>query len=377
MKSPFYNQKFSTMISYFLLAIAVIVAYKFIMSIDVFFSSINWFLGVISPFIVGLAVAYVLNIPCGGIRKFLSKSKNKFIYDKRKILSIIMVYVLSLLVVFLIFRLIIPSLYESISIFVSNFSRYYESAQKYMNYINDLEILNFDISLDKILYSVQEFVLQKLPSSINALFNVSLGIINTFLALITSFYILLEKENIKKYFGRLIRIFLPKSIYSTSMKYVGNLNFNFKQYIYTQTIDGCILGTIATIELFFLKSPYALVLGVMLGIVNYIPYFGSIFGSIFVVLIVLFTQNIMIALIAAVVLLVTQQIDANIIQPRLMSGSFSLSPLLVIISITIGGAFYGVLGMIAAIPIVAVVKDILEEVIVYYEKRKNLEDEEK
>jgi predicted PurR-regulated permease PerM len=86
--------------------------------------------------------------------------------------------------------------------------------------------------------------------------------------------------------------------------------------------------------------------------------------------VVLFTQGLGMAAIAAVVLLITQQIDGNIIQPKLMGGSFSLSPLLVIISITVGGAFAGILGMIAAIPIIAVLKEMLDSIIEYVNRKK-------
>jgi len=125
-----------------------------------------------------------------------------------------------------------------------------------------------------------------------------------------------------------------------------------------------------TIELFILGSPYFLILGILLGVLNYIPYFGSIIGCFIAIAVVAFTQSIGMAALAAALLLVTQQIDGNIIQPRLMSGSFSLSPLLVIISITIGGAFAGMLGMIIAIPVVAVLKDMLESIIEYFERKK-------
>lgn len=370
MKSPFNARQFRTMLSHFLVAVGVIIVYKFIMEIDAFLGLIQWLLKIISPFALGFVLAYILNIPCGGIEKWLAKSKNSFILRKRKALSIVSVYVLSFLILFLILSVVIPSLYRSFSLFAANFGHYNRSAQDFINYINSLDILNIDIAIDNILNSVREFTLQKLPSSLNALFSVSTGLFNGILAFISSIYILLEKDNFKNYLNRMSKAFLPESAYHIALKYTKNLNTNFKQYIYTQTIDGCILGTIATIELFFLKSPYALVLGIMLGIVNYIPYFGSIFGTIFTVLVVAFTQDITTMVLAAAILLITQQIDANIIQPRLMSGSFSLSPLLVIISITVGGAMSGMLGMIVAIPIVAVMKDILEEIIAYYEKRK-------
>lgn len=373
MKSPFHDKQFKTVLSYFLLAVAVIIAYKFIMGIDVFLSLIKRFLDIISPFIIGFLIAYILNIPCGGIQRLLKRSKNKFIYNKSRMLSVVLVYLLSFLVVVLILRILIPSLYRSGSNFVSNFDHYYKGAQNFIDDLNGLDVLNIDISIDKILNTVREFTLQKLPSSLNTLFNVSTGLLNGFIAFISSVYILLEKESFKKYLDRLMKAFLPENVYHVALKYARNLNTNFKQYIYTQTVDGCILGTIAAVELFLLKSPYALLLGVMLGIVNYIPYFGSIFGSVFTVLVVAFTQDITIAALAAVILLLTQQIDANVIQPRLMSGSFSLSPLLVIVSITIGGAVSGICGMIMAIPIVAVAKEILDELITHYENRKSID----
>jgi predicted PurR-regulated permease PerM len=207
-------------------------------------------------------------------------------------------------------------------------------------------------------------------SPINALFGVSSAIFTGFLAFISSIYIPIEKEKIKAFLCRLLGAFTPDTFCNATIEYAGKLNRNFKQYIFIQTIDSCILGTIVTIELFLLRSPYALLLGIILAVLNYIPYFGSIIGSGIAIIIIAFTQGIPMAGIAALVLIVTQQIDGNIIQPKLMGGSFSVSPLLVIISITVGGVIGGVLGMIAAIPIVAVLKNMLENIIIHFEQKK-------
>ena len=367
------RKQFRTLASYLMLAIIVIIAYRLISNLSVIVGAFKWFFGVISPFFFGFLVAYILDIPCSGIQRLIMKSKHEFLCKNKKTISVITVYILAAFIVYLALRIIVPSLYNSITYFASNFSRYYNSAQEFIDYLNNLELVNFDISIDKIMQNVREFSIQQLPSSFNALLNFSNGILNGFLTLISSVYILLEKENFNRYLNRLMKAFMSESVYLTFVKYGSNLNHNLKQYFYTQTIDSCILGVVATIELFLLKSPYALFIGIMLAIVNYIPYFGSIFGTLLTIVIVAFTQNITTAIIAAIVLLITQQIDANIIQPRLMSGSFSLSPLLVIISITIGGALSGILGMILAIPIVAVMKEILEEIIVICEKRKQSE----
>jgi len=198
----------------------------------------------------------------------------------------------------------------------------------------------------------------------------STAIFRGILAFISSIYILLEKDKFKAFLTRLVQAFTSPAVCEAVIKYTASLNKNFKQYIYTQTIDGCILGTIVTVQLYLMGSPYFLILGIMLGIINYIPYFGSIIGSLIAIAVVAFTQGITMGAIAAVVLLITQQIDGNVIQPKLMGKDFSLSPLLVIISITVGGAFAGVLGMIAAIPIVAFLKDMLDSLILYREQKK-------
>lgn len=376
MKRAFQSERSKTLLSYFLLAVAVIVAYKAILGIDGAISFLKRLLSIVSPFITGFLIAYILNIPCGGIQKLLARSKNTFLFQKRKAISIFITYILLFLILFLVLYLVIPSVYRSISLFAANYQTYYNRAQEFIRYINDLNILNINISMDSVITVIRDFGLEKLPSSLTALSGVSNAMFGAFLAFISSIYILFEKEKFKVYLCRLIKVFSSGEVYRAALKYARVLNNNFKQYIYTQTIDGCILGTISTIELSLLGSPYALILGIMLGFVNYIPYFGAIIGSIIAIIIVAFTQGLTRAAITAIVLLVTQQIDGNIIQPRLMGGSFSLSPLLIIISITIGGAFYGVLGMLMVIPIVAVIKNILDEIIEYYARRKPPEPDE-
>lgn len=371
MKESYTSKQFRSMLSYFLLAIAVIAAYKVILEIDIVFHSIERFFNIISPFISGFLVAYVLNIPCDGVQRLLAKSNHQFVRKREKMLSVLITYLILFMIVYVVLRLVIPSVYASIQYFVANLQTYYYSANELVHYLNDLSIFDIDISMSKIMTAIRNFGLEKLPSSINALFGVSSALFSGFLSLISSIYILIEKEKFKEFLTRMLKAIFSDTIYNTILKYTSHLNNNFKQYIYTQTIDGCILGTIATIELFLLGSPYFIVLGIMLGILNYVPYFGSIVGSLIAVIVVAFTQGIPTALLAAAILLITQQIDGNVIQPKLMSGSFSLSPLLIIISITIGGALYGILGMIIAIPIVAVMKNILEEIIVYYENQKS------
>jgi predicted PurR-regulated permease PerM len=374
MTNPFRGKGLRPLLPYFILAVAIIVAYMAIGEIGFFFRAAGRMWRIITPFFYGFILAYIVNIPYSGIKNMIGKIKWKFLSKRKKPLGIIVTLLLFAVLLFLVIYLIVPAIYRSVTLFVASFPAYYESALQFIGYINSLDFFGIYIDVDDILAllrdRIQGFSTEDVMSSLSALMVVPSAVFTAFLTFITSVYVMVEKHKFKAFLSKLVTAFLPASLSGTVLKYTGRINQNFKQYIRVQTIDGLILGTIVTIELFILRSPYALLLGIMLGIVNYIPYFGSIFGSLVAVIVVGFTQGFPMAVIAAIVLLITQQIDGNIIQPKLMGSSFSLSPLLVIISVTIGGAFAGVFGMIIAIPIVAVLKDILDNIIAHRESLK-------
>ena len=121
------------------------------------------------------------------------------------------------------------------------------------------------------------------------------------------------------------------------------------------------IGVSSTILLSILNVKFAVTLGILLGICNMIPYFGSIFASIVAGVITLFTGGVTQAITVLLVLLILQQIDGNIIGPRIMGDALNVNPILIIVSITIGGAYFGVLGMFLAVPVAAIIKIIVSE----------------
>ena len=368
------NVKLKSLIPYFIFAIGVIAAYKIITEISFFAGIAENIWNMTKPFFYGVLLAFIFNLPFSGLRKKLSNSKIKIIKKGSPAISAILTLLFFALIIFTILLLFIPYIIKSLTYFFAHLPSYYWGLINVINYINNLELFDININQAEILALLQDNInilnIDNLSSTFKALFGVTSSIFTGILAFISSIYILIEKEKFKIFIRRTLTAFTSSKVCDLILLYTGKLNENFKKYIYVQTIDGLILGTLATIELLILRSPYALLLGVILGIVNYIPYFGSIFGTIFVVIIIAFTQGIVIAAIAAIILLITQQIDGNVIQPKLLGGSFSLSPLLVIISITIGGFVSGIFGMIAAIPIIAVLKDIFDNIVTYYENKK-------
>jgi len=384
-----FKTKLISLLPYFVLAVAIIIVYNTIGEIRYIFGFIGSFFGavwrILTPFVYGFVIAYIMHMPFEAMQRLIGKCKWKFIAKRKKSISLVFILILFVLMLFTISYLIVPAIYNSILLFIDNFEAYHDQALEWLEYLNDWELFGFnmndavgDISVEGIVEMVQEwlqdFTFEHFASRINdalaAVFGVGTAIFTGFLAFISSIYFLVEKDRIKYFLCRVLVAFTPIKAHDFTIKYGGKLDNNFKQYIKTQTIDGMILGTLATIALLIMGSPFALVLGIMLGIVNYIPYFGSIFGTLVAVVIVAFTQGITMGLIATAVLLIIQQIDANIIQPKLMGESFKLSPLLVIISITVGGATAGIIGMIMAIPIVKLLTDIFEDVMVHHEEHK-------
>jgi len=415
------RQKFKFFLPYFLLALAIIVTFRITGHMELFANGFRWFWGVISPFFAGFILAYIINIPISGIQKLLARadsnpiiggiqnlltrtdsklinrmrkplasinaslmkaSKNtfliaagKFMVRRQRMLSVIIVALSIVGIIALALIFIIPAIQTSIDFLEYNIPVYIEAITRVINDFNDMELFGMEpIDIDWLLATIGDIFVsltwEQITQPLNFILGVGTAVFNGAIAFISSIYILIEKDRFKAYLRKLIRIFMRDDVEIGILQVFGGLSNNVRTYIKTQTIDGIILGTMATIFLWAIGSPFALILGIMLGIVNYIPYFGSIFGTIVAVIVVTITQGIGMGAISLASLLVIQQIDANIIQPRLMSDSFSLSPLLVIISITFGGAIAGIIGMFVAIPVVAVLKDIFDAVVEYYEVKK-------
>lgn len=351
------------------MAILIIISYKVIMNLS---EVMIWFkagLKILMPFLYGFVIAYLLNMPCSALERGLMKTKWTFLHKKARMISILIVYILLIFIIVITINTIIPSLQRNISDFILNFNTYYNNAVaalKQLPFENTEELdLILNSWLNKVsLKSLLETIgLTNIVTSLNVVFGFTSVIFSGIIAFISSIYLLLETHNFKRYVVHLTELFLSEKTRGVLFRYSQIISESFKKFISCQLLDSCILGIITTIEFTILGSRHAMALGVMLAILNIIPYFGSIFGTIIAILVIASTNGIGTGLVTAVVLLVTQQIDANVIQPKLMGNSFSLSPALIVIGISIGGAVSGVWGMILAIPIVNILKQITDDII--------------
>jgi len=379
MKNLLDPRQIKMMIPYFFLALAIIVAFRVVSEFRIFIALGLRIWEIFVPFFYGFLLAYILSMPVSALQKLIGKCRVEFILKRKKGISIVSVYLLFIFLIYLLVNLVVPYISSSIELFIANSQSYYESFLSFIDYINDLNILNEPINVETLFSDLLAILAPLVDVSLpfDAIFGFTATLFRSFLAFVSSIYILFEKDKFKAFMSRVIGLIFSAFTAETILKYSTKANKYFKRYIYTQTIDGIILGTAVGIQLHLLGSPFALTLGIILGIINYIPYFGSIVGTIIAIVIVLLTQGPSIALIASITLIITQQLDGNVLQPKLMGESFKMSPLLIIISITVGGAFAGVFGMIAAIPIVAILRDTLTDFFAYLENKKQNEMRER
>jgi len=377
-------------VSYFTLAVAIIAVFYLISNLGSIAVGVGWFFRVISPFIYGFIIAYVLSIPCIAMQRLLNKSRLKFLRRFKRGISVAFLYIALLALLYLSMMLILPRLFSSIFDLVSQFETHYQRLEAFIANINANVQLPLNLDLDAFFLSLGVatpadmittfFSPEMLAAYMSAIFSTATLIFRWVLAFISSVYFLFEMEKLGRFIKRVVSAFLSEKVGGVILSYGRKINQYFKKYIFCLIMDCLFMFVAGTLILVILRSPYALVLGLLLGVMNFIPYFGSIFATVVAVIVVWITQGFTAGVVGTALLLFVQQLDANVVQPRLYGTGLKLSPLLVIISVTVGGAIGGiaggafagtVMGMIVAIPIAKVLMNVLEDVVAYREQKKS------
>ena len=364
------KKKFSKWMYYFLLAVAIIIVYKFFDNFTAIGETIGNFFGVIKPFFAGALLAYLLYIPASRIEKKLTKSKRKFLKHKSRGLSVLITYILAILVIILLVNVILPVVLESVMELVNNFQWYWNTAIEKLNALPEDSILKSQQAED-VIKNVGEAIqnidlkqyinTEKITGYVKSALGVASGIFNIFVSIVVSVYILLQRNQIINFFEKLTMAIFDKKTCDKIEKYIDSTNKIFFKFISSQLIYAIIVGILVTIAMSIIGVKYSVLLGFMIGLFNIIPYFGAIIAVAISILITLITGGISQTLIMAIVVIVLQQIDSNIINPKIIGNSLEISPLLVIFAVTVGGAYFGVLGMFLAVPVAAVLKILIND----------------
>ncbi len=354
---------------WFTFAAAIILIYK---TLDNFNEIGNWFekfLHVVMPFIIGIILAYILYIPARNLEGLFRKCKKiKFIQSKARTISVIMVYILALLILTVVINYLVPIVSASIIDFVNHFQEYYNIITDKINNLPDDSFLRSEAvtnavsQLGKV--NLSDYLnVEKLTEYAQGALSVAAGIFNFFVSIIVSAYLLLERGEILNFLRKLSNAIFEENVCKNVSKYFHNTNEIFLKFLASQLLDAIVVGILTSIAMKILGVKYAVLLGIMIGLFNMIPYFGAIVAVIIAAIITFITGGFTQAVWMIVIVTILQQIDANIINPKIVGESLKISPLLVVFAVTVGGAYFGVLGMFLAVPVVAVMKVLIEDFI--------------
>ena len=339
----------------------------FLVKFDTVMSVFGRLIKIISPFIYGLVFAYIVNMPMSFIEENLLDKNRKYKIKNNRIKRMIALFAALFLVIAIITSIIsilIPQLSESVLLLIDNFDDYYARAANFIN--NAAERLNLDISVwneaEKILENNIEKIIDSinsaLPQIINSTKNFTTTLVSTiangFIGIVVCVYMLYNKEKLLRQVRAVLYAFVPKKLSDTILDIAAFTNSTFTKFISGQIIEAFILGILCFIGMSILDIQYELLISVIIGTANLIPIFGPIIGTIPCVFILLVINPIK-ALWFVIFVIVLQQLEGNLIYPKVVGKSIGLSGLWVIFAIVVGGGIFGLPGIFLGIPAFAVI----------------------
>lgn len=382
------NDKYFTISVYALVVILLAaIGIKIIVSWSETQKFLSTLLGVLTPFLLGFFIAYIIN----PLAKFINQSvlrklfriKNRTV---RKVISILLSYIIVFGLIATIIFYIIPQIADTLT----QISTFIESAQTgYNKLIAQIRIIeeknpSWDFQavydfIEKIPSVVSEFITKQLPQIVPAVFSTSVsvitGVIDFFIAVIVSMYMLIDKPHLINNAKKLVYVIFGADKGDRIVTTAGECNKIFGDFIIGKMIDSLIIGVLCWIAMTFLNIPYALVISVIVGITNMIPYFGPFIGAIPGV-ILLIIVDIKFAVIFGILIFILQQFDGLYLGPKILGESTGLRPIWIIFAITVGGWMAGVVGMFLGVPVVAVISFLIDRSLKLRIKKKNIVFEE-
>ena len=347
----------------FLLGVLLIAVYKMFDSIDIIFAFIGKVFSILVPFVIAFFISVFVYPICIFFEKLIDKSTIEFIRKRRRGLSVLIVYTIFLAILFLIIWFLIPSLIKSIYNFVSNIYLYIANIEAFLNsyeWINiDFDYILSTINYNEILSKIDFNTLSKQATT--SVVSFSSIFIDFFIAIIASIYMLLDRKELKQLLSKIGKKVFKEKAYNNLLKYGSKLHEYLYKYLYCLIIDGLVMFVLSFILMSVLRIRYSLVLAIILGLFNIIPYFGAIIAGVLVCVTTIFTTDLQTAIILAVAIVILQQIDSNIIQPKLVKDSLEIKPLWVIFGVILGGGLFGFAGLLLAVPIMGLIRYIFKE----------------
>lgn len=344
-----------------IIGIILILIYKGLEHYSKFVDIWKSFTSLMQPFLWGFVIAYFLII-------VMRKIEKKFNFNR--ILSLIITYILFFISIALLIKIVVPiivnNIVELINILPSLLTSFKVVGENIVNNLETVSLLNAQDLFAKTLENYTDFALEFFNKSLNSMLqgiiNLTAGILNFIVGVIISIYILLDIDKFSKMIKKIINAFIGEEKSVLLFEFVKMCDDVFKNFFVGKAIDSFIIGILCYIGLVVIKAPYPMLSSLIVGILNMIPYIGPIIGAIPAIILALLVSP-MKAIWVALFILVLQQVDGNIIGPKILGDKVGISPFSIILAITIGGGYFGIVGMLFAVPVYKVFCVIFEKYI--------------
>ena len=364
--------------------------------LDIFITVVQNIFKVLTPFLVGFVLAYVLNIPymffmtkAFGFMEIEPKNiKNKgdeFLVKLRKPLSLIITYAILFAVIVFLLSIIIPQITNSLQGVIDNFGVYYTSFQEWvfkvaarfgfeyefmsdifadMNYLiaqytcgSTSENTSNIVDLNTIVQGITGYLFPHIFDFTKNVYNV---FYNFIISVIVSIYYLANKETLINQIKKITYVVVPQKFLGRVLRTVDICNNKVGKFLYGKLIDSTILGLLCFIVLQIVGIEYAVLLSVFVGVTNIIPFFGPIIGAIPGVILLVMIDPLQ-ALIFGIIIIVLQQLDGNFIGPKILGNQLGISGFWIMFSVLVGAGLFGFVGMLLGVPVFAVIYQICGE----------------
>ncbi len=337
-------------------------------TVSAFFKSIN---GMFSPFFTGAAIAFVINVPMRAIERQFKGVKNQ---SARRGISIVLTLLLMLLILTLVFWLLIPQLIRTFELlipqvydffinlgtYVEDFLRDNPKISDWVMTNTDLESLNWPVLVQNFVSMLGKSVSAIATQTVTAIGSVTGAIFNLVISLVFAIYCLFQKETLARQGRKLVYAFLPERAADATVRVLRLSNSTFSNFLSGQCIEVCILGSMFAIGMLIFKMPYVPLVSVLVAVTAFIPVVGAWVGCILGAFLIL-VDDAMLAVWFVLMFLVIQQIEGNLIYPRVVGTSIGLSGMWVLMAVAVGGKLMGIAGMFLMIPAASVMYTLLRE----------------
>lgn len=320
--------------------------------------------GILSPFLVGAALAFILNVPMRGIENLLKKIPKPGL---RRALALVLTLIAVVLVLYGIFALLLPQLGETIESIANRLPGFFSDVQDRITvYLNDnpevlewvsnytdFHSLDWGSLVQKAITLITDGVGNIVQKAVSAVITLGTGIFNAILSLVFALYCLARKEILARQCRRILYSFLPEHVCDEIIRIARMTNSTFSKFISGQCLEALILGVMFAIAMPIFGMPYVALVSVIIAVTALVPIVGAFVGCIIGAFFILVVDP-MLAVWFVVLFLALQQIEGNLIYPRVVGSSVGLPGMWVLVAVAIGGDLMGVGGMLLMIPVASV-----------------------